>query len=283
MLKKIIKRFIRYCIGILKPFERSSTYVGQNLVLTKTIWGHKMYVSSHDLSLSPHLIIDGYWEEWITKQFRKICKPDMTVLDVGSNLGYYSLHAAELVGSSGRVHSFEANPNLHKIIFKNMAINGYLGRTTLYNNAVSDKSDKIIFNCLKNHLGSSSVASFSEDFLELYMDEVEQIEVEAIALDEIPDLIKSKIDIIKIDAEGSEPLIWNGMQKILKKNPLIKIIAEFSPASISGIGENPRDFLDRIIGMGFQIKSIQPDGELIEVNIDQLVETNWAELLLSRD
>ena len=115
MLKKIIKRFIRYCIGILKSFERSSTYVGQNLVLTKTIWGHKMYVSSHDLSLSPHLIIDGYWEEWITKQFRKICKPDMTVLDVGSNLGYYSLHAAELVGSSGRVHSFEANPNLHKI------------------------------------------------------------------------------------------------------------------------------------------------------------------------
>ena len=283
MLKKIIEKFIRYCIGILKPFERSSTYVGENLVLTKTIWGHKMYVSSHDLSLSPHLIIDGYWEEWITKQFRKICKPDMTVLDVGSNLGYYSLHAAELVGSSGRVHSFEANPNLHKIIFKNMAINGYLDRTKLYNNAVSDKSDKIMFNCLKNHLGSSRVASFSEDFLELYMDEVEQIEVESIALDEIPDLIKSKIDIIKIDAEGSEPLIWNGMQKILEKNPLIKIIAEFAPPSISSIGENPRDFLDRIIGMGFQIKSIHPDGELIEVNIDQLVETNWAELLLSRD
>ena len=242
-----------------------------------------MYVPSHDLSLSPHLIIDGYWEKWITKQFRKICKPGMTVLDVGANLGYYSLHAAELVGSSGRVHSFEANPNLYGIIYKNIAINGYLDRITLYNNAIMDKSDKIMFNCLKNYLGGSSVATFSKEFLDLYMDEVEQFEVESIALDEIPDLINSKIDVIKIDAEGSEPLIWKGMQKIIKNNHQIKIIAEFAPASISGMGENPRNFLDNIIDMGFEIKSIHPDDGLIKVNIDQLVGTEWSELLLSRN
>ena len=73
------------------------------------------------------------------------------------------------------------------------------------------------------------------------------------------------------------------MQKIIKNNHQIKIIAEFALASISGMGENPRNFLDNIIDMGFEIKSIHPDDGLIEVNIDQLLATEWSELLLSRN
>ncbi len=110
--------------------------MGDSRALTRTIYGHKMYVKTTDLSLAPHILLDGFWENWITKVFIREVQPGMVVCDIGANIGYYSLLAAASVGERGHLHCFEANPDVCEILFQNLDINGFLSRTTVVNKAV---------------------------------------------------------------------------------------------------------------------------------------------------
>ncbi len=84
---------------------RFAVYLGENLALTRVLDRFKMYVDARDISLAPHLLLDGYWELWNTKVFRQLLRPGMHVVDVGANVGYYTLLAAAGVGPRGRVHA----------------------------------------------------------------------------------------------------------------------------------------------------------------------------------
>jgi hypothetical protein len=103
---------------------RFATYVGNNLALTKTVWGQKMFVDTRDISLAPHLIVDGVWEPWLSNVFARTVKAGMTVVDVGANFGYYTLLAGRQLAGSGEIHSFEPNPGVFDILLKNVSING---------------------------------------------------------------------------------------------------------------------------------------------------------------
>jgi hypothetical protein len=91
---------------------RDMIYLGDYTALTRTIYGHKMYVDTRDVSLAPHLLLDGYWEQWITNIFRELVKPGMTVVDVGANFGYYSVLAASLVRPDTYTHSRPTRPSI---------------------------------------------------------------------------------------------------------------------------------------------------------------------------
>lgn len=67
-----------------------------------------MFVDTDDLSLSMHLISEGYWEFWLTEVVAKLVKPGMTAVDIGANLGYFSLMMGELVGG-GADRSMSSN------------------------------------------------------------------------------------------------------------------------------------------------------------------------------
>lgn len=161
-IKRKIKHFISSTITNAvhdainsKPLNRDSVYIGNNRVLSKTIYGQKIICYASDISLTPHIIQDGYWENWITKVFLDIVKPGMTVLDIGANIGYYSLLAASRVGSTGKVISFEANPELADILASNFSINGYLNFSTVNNIAVYSEDKQLPFTLCRKHLGSS--------------------------------------------------------------------------------------------------------------------------------
>lgn len=141
---------------------RSLIYLGDHRALTRTVFGQKMFVDTRDLSLAPHILLDGYWEMWITKFFKGVIKEGMTVVEIGSNIGYYTLLAASQIGAGGRLYAFEANPAVFDILFQNMNVNGFLDRVTLVNKAVLDKSGKLEFHILKRHHGSSSIIGFDK-------------------------------------------------------------------------------------------------------------------------
>jgi SAM-dependent methyltransferase len=137
--------------------NRPLVYIGNNRALTKTIYGHKIIVDTRDLSLSPHILIDGYWESWITNVFLKLVKPGMNVVDIGCNVGFYSLLAAEKIGSSGNLICFEANPEMADLVFQNIQINGFGGRSKIINKAVYSENIPLTFNINKKFLGGSSL------------------------------------------------------------------------------------------------------------------------------
>lgn len=257
-----------------------TAYLGDHRLITRTVWGHKILLDTRDISLTPHLIMDGYWEMWISKVFMNTVKTGMSVLEVGANVGYYTLLAADAVGPSGRVYCFEANPRLIDNLFGTLSVNGFLDRVTLIKKAAYDRSGKINFHVLKKHHGSSSVYNFEPAFLKKYNDEMEVVEVEAVTIDE--ELGMENVDLIKIDAEGSEPRIFKGMKKVLERSGNIVIFCEFAPAFSSGSGDDPRVFLEQIQHLGFQLNRIDEESRIVPMEIDELMLLDFCELYLKR-
>src|ERR1700687_2781541 len=104
--------------------KTGATYVGDNRVLLKTANGFKMFVDSRDISIAPHLILDGVWEEWTEAVLRRLIAPGMTVVEAGANFGYFTLIMARAVGVAGKVFSFECDPDLATLARDNVEING---------------------------------------------------------------------------------------------------------------------------------------------------------------
>jgi FkbM family methyltransferase len=241
-----------------------------------------MFLDASDYSLTPHLALDGFWEMWITNVFLDTVKEGMKVIEVGANMGYYTLLAASKVGKNGKVFAFEANPETLEILGKNIDVNGFLDWVTLSNRAVFSRSETLKFHKLKRHRGSSSMFGFSEPVLRKFTDESETIEVEGVSLDDYFRGQDIKIDLLKMDAEGSEPFIFEGAKGLLDSNPGITIICEFAPAMVSGSGKNPRIFLEELEHMGFPLRVIGKDSEITLKSIDELLTATSSELFLKR-
>ena len=260
--------------------SRPMAYLGNNKALTKTVFGHKIIVDTRDISLAPHILLDGEWEAWNTKVFLGFVKPGMCVVDVGSNVGFYSLLAADRIGSNGSLTCFEANPELASILFRNLYINEFYDRSEVINKAVYSHSAKLNFKIYENYMGSSSLWA-SDEIAVLYHDRLKTIEVEAISLDEHFNGNKT-IDLIKIDAEGTEPYILKGAKRIIKNNPDIIIIMEFAPSVIEVSYGSAEQFYEDIHNFGLNIYEIKTDSTLSHLSLDRIKEISVTDVVLKK-
>ncbi|HHK74184.1 MAG TPA: FkbM family methyltransferase [Rhizobiales bacterium] len=256
-------------------------YLGNNRALTQTKWGHKVFVDTTDVSLTPHILLDGYWEMWITKALLSELKPGMTFVDIGSNLGYFSILGADAVGESGKVISFEANPEMHELTYRNLEINGFLDRSECHNKAAFSENTMLEFKLYEKHKGSSSLYALDEAAAHFH-DSLTTISVEAVTLDSA--LAGRKVDVIKMDAEGAEPAILSGARNLLADNPDIAIFMEFSPGFLPSMGESEA-VLDMMTGLGFSIRRIDTDSSLVPVDKEELLSDVYRQfdLYLKRE
>ena len=114
----------------------------KGIILLTNIQGNKIYVNTNDKSISARLLMEGRIEKYETELFKKIVKKGMVVVDIGANIGYYTLIAAKLVGENGIVYSFEPEPNSHKFLCKNVEINNYTNVVPI-KKAVSNKNGEV--------------------------------------------------------------------------------------------------------------------------------------------
>lgn len=198
------------------------------------------------------MLFDLYEPETISL-FKKIVKPGMTIIDVGAHIGYYARIASELVGGSGTVYAFEADPENFILLQKNI---GRLKNIKSYRLAISDKTGQIDFYHYDEKSGVGSVLpNVPLDFKKT------KISVRAANLDSF--LQKNdvnKVDIIKMDIEGGEYAALQGMKKILSENKNLALIIEFAPAWVRAAGNTPLNFLNFIESFGFQIFAITKQG-----------------------
>jgi len=261
--------------------RQPQTYLGDHKLLTRTIFGHAMYVDSRDLSLTPHLFLQGYWEPDVTRFFLRIVKPGTHVVEVGANVGYYTLLACSLVGPDGRVTAFEANPAAAALARRSLSVNGFRNRARMIEMAVTDAPGTATLYCLEQRHGDSSIFDFSDNQLTFPGDRAKNIEVPATSLDSFFN-DGEHIDLIRMDAEGAEPLVFDGMHRILEQNPRIRILIELFPERIRRSGRDPAVFLQSISDMGFRIQTVGPKGRLQQLPIEVLAGRVLSELFLSR-
>jgi len=263
------------------PAERGIVYLDDHRVMTRTVWGHKIYLDTRDVSLAPHILMEGRWEHWITKVFLRNIAPDMTVLDVGANVGYYTLLAGSQVKGKGHVYAFEANPAVFENLFRSVGINGLSEEITLVNKAVYKTSTKLKFHVFSQYQGSSTIIDLPSGYAADYGDTTELVEVEAVSLDDYFAEQIPKVDFIKIDAEGSEVFIFEGMEKLINQNPHLKIMFEYNPGFVAASGIKPQEFLEKLVHQGFQLKRVAHDSTLVNASIEELLSTSRQHELMA--
>jgi FkbM family methyltransferase len=184
----------------------------------------------------PRVIQDaGYWECGLTLLMSHYIKKGDVVLDLGANLGYDSILASYLVGTSGHVYSFEPVPNTYSILIKNIESNECDNITAFNYAAFNDHSTLYIsgdagkfgpddeHNFTRVNTGGISLEQSSKKITNDY-----QIKLKSVILDELFPT-DTRFDFIKMDIEGAEPCAFEGMQIILAQNPNVAIVMEYTP------------------------------------------------------
>lgn len=193
-------------------------------------------------------ILTGEVEPSQTTLMKKIVKPGMTVFDLGANFGWFTLVLSKLVGNSGRVYSFEVDPYLVNILKENVELNS-LSNVSIEPVAVSNKTGTSQFSLNESYDTRNQLESITKS--------AQTIEVKTIYLDDfcINEEL-DKIDLIKMDIEGSELKALQGMKKIIYQNPSLKIIMEFNQNALNSVGDSPERMIDFLVNEGFTIEEI---------------------------
>lgn len=205
--------------------------------------GHRMFLDPQD---ALRLSIFGVHEPFQTELVKRFVKMGDTVLDIGANIGYYTLLFARLVGEHGRIYAFEPNPDNFALLAKNVEANGYKN-VVLIPKAVSDANGWVkLF--LTRDCGSHSLGAVADSH--------GQIDVETVRLDDLFPDQSFQVDFIKIDIEGAEGLAISGMTELVKRSDRVKMIMEFRPCLLKLCGYDAEKVAALLSAQGFSIADI---------------------------
>jgi FkbM family methyltransferase len=232
-----------------------------------------------DDSDSLGLIANGIFEPEETKSIMGLVKPGDRFLDIGANVGYYTVLVAELVEPAGRVFAVEPNEKNFEILVANTLSWQEEGRVEVFQTALSDETGSAnLFlnsrNCGMHRLYSSVVCTH------------ESVPVTVVRGDELQ---LEPLDFIKIDIEGYEPRAMRGLKQTLLNSPHVKILSEFSPFSMMEANESPLRWLDWMSKLGFVPLSLDQGkwsssacSGLID-SVKKLDQVNFSALIRSLD
>lgn len=183
-------------------------------------------------TLSNQLTEKGFHSQNDIDIIKKFCKEGDTVLDLGANIGWYSIIAAMLVKNAGKVIAFEADSKNAKMLQSNIDLN-MLNNIQVVQKAVLDYDGHVEFYHNPENYGDHSIAqnTFKRCFNIDPTFSVGQ-KIESICLDNF--LTKeefSKVSFIKMDIQGSEVKALKGMSTLLQSSRPV-ILLEYAPAHL---------------------------------------------------
>jgi FkbM family methyltransferase len=250
--------------SIIASYEYEQKQLSQQRVLVD-IKMFKIYASTSDTDIGQSIIKSKIWEPHVTDALKKVLGVGDVFLDLGANIGYFSLLAASIVQESGKVISFEPNiQNLHLLYLS--ILENHFNNIKVYPLAASVSSQIL------------KITSFgSNGFLEKPSDDIVQSNFQFIQSVIVDELLHSeeKVDVVKMDIEGYEPLALRGMDKLIKKhNPVI--ITEFSPWHIKRRSQiEPLEYLKQLAHYGYSLFIIEQSGCLKSVPNPDFLMNLW--------
>ncbi len=211
----------------------------------------------HDFSISVdvgewlgrHLYVTGEYEPATTRLVKRILQPGDVFVDVGGNVGYFSLLAARCIGNTGAIITFEPIPALASSVRANARLNGF-ANVTVHELALSDNTGRASFWVgPSDHMGISSLRSLPSASMEISVP-VEPFD--SVYRDDKP------VRLVKIDTEGAEYKVLRGMTHTLKEDRP-DIILEVSPQYLKEMDSSVRH-LDSILGsLDYRTYAIEHD------------------------
>lgn len=240
VFRKISNTFFKPKARRFYPLKKAYGIILRRLRNTPIdVMGNKMFLDPTD---NIRLLARGIHEPFETELFRQTVKEGDVVLDIGAHIGYYTLIASKIVGSSGKVYAFEPDPTFYSILERNIKLNGCKNVIAI-NKAVNKESGEIkLFQPVK-YANTTIVDKGNEK---------KYIKVQAVSID---DCVDDVVDVVKMDIEGAEYIALKGMVETFRKNTRMKVFIEVSRPHMPK-DVKPHDILRFFAKRGFVIYNI---------------------------
>lgn len=227
-----------------------------NKILTKKLPKKDINLPCHGLQIlvrNPRksligrsIYLSGLWEPETTHFISMKMKAGMNVLDVGADIGYYTLLFAKLVGAKGNVYAFEPIPKAKQYLDKNVELNE-LKNVSTFGFALFDDAGMV---CLEDPFNKSKINPQKKRLSR------NDIQVEMKVFDGLrSEESIGRVDFIKLDVEGAEMNILRGMRETIKKDRP-EIIIELHPSQLKDFGFSPSEFINFFSELGYQIDPV---------------------------
>lgn len=215
--------------------------------------GSTMCLETGDL-LSQRVACEDAFEPEVRKTFIEIAERGVNVIDIGANIGYYTLMAASLIGEAHQVYAFEPQPRVAEKLRRNVALN-HLSNVSVFQYALSDSEDQVTFYIPTDGMDAHGSLAPNGRF-----EVKEEVTVVARPLDVVLDeLGNPSIGLIKMDAEGAELMIFRGAPKLLSSRERPSIIFEANETNTRAFGYTVFDLLAYIHGFGYQLRQLDDE------------------------
>ena len=220
--------------------------------------GFRMFASPSDAAVGRH-VLGGQYEGEVAAVFRSVLRPGMGVIDIGANIGYFTMLSARLVGPAGHVLAVEPNPLNARMIEASRTMNGF-SHVTVLQAAAGRQVGMLGLNTSHSNGTTSTLEDTGAAMLEART--VPCLPLDAVVPGDRP------VGLIKVDVEGAEYNALSGCLGIIRRDRPV-IVSEFSPGMLEGIsGVSGETYLGWLQGLGYGISVIEADGSLISSNGD---------------
>lgn len=237
--------------GLMRRIRRLSAQITGKPRLRARLGGGPVIEVRLNDQLGRDILRDEAFEDSFRREVLGALRPGMTALDIGANFGYYSVLFAQAVGPAGRVVAFEPNPVMLVELQHNLALNQFTN-VTVQPVALGDHEGELEFCCpTPGREGHGSLRP-NESFT------VEQtIRVRCRLLDAVCDELRlATVDVIKLDAEGAELMVFDGASRLLSSPRRPRLFFECSELLCRTFGHSAFDVLARVAGHGYALRQI---------------------------
>ncbi|WP_454914182.1 FkbM family methyltransferase [Variovorax gossypii] len=241
--------------------RRLASYAGDGVVLTYLRDESPIFVNTGDLGCPSPIVNGGVWEPENLSVLYSFLTPTTVFLDVGANIGYFSIAIGNRLKRGGRVFSFEPHSKLTNLIERSVQLNGLEAVVRVLQCAVSDEEGMLDLFYPDDHLGKGSTARNANE-------QGKTLRVPAHRVDNLVDKSLT-VDLIKIDVEGHELPVLRGMVDIFARSPRIKVLFEKLESGTSDTESIGEFFRER----GLSLYGVGPHAVLVLLSAEGY--TSW--------
>jgi FkbM family methyltransferase len=202
----------RFRLEAICRAQAKAAFLGDHVAICRLLTRYKLFVDTRDCGFAGHVLLDGYWEMWLTIFMCQHIRSDMVVVDVGANFGYYTILLGDLVGPAGHVYAIEPHPVVTGLLRRSVDLNGFAARTSIIEAAAAAKTGgRALLYAPEGEFKNSHIVE-SPDHVNRAAGAL--YDVPQISIDDVISAA-DRLDFIKIDAEGAEESILDGMGRCL--------------------------------------------------------------------
>ncbi|MGL4495215.1 MAG: FkbM family methyltransferase [Beijerinckiaceae bacterium] len=253
---------------VSRSYAQRVMYPMSGPIITRNIHDLHMCVDGDDMTVTTPLLLNGYYEFEEELFLYRWMKPGDWFVDVGANCGVLSLLAAKMVKPFGRIIAFEPNPRVRALLNKSIALNWFQDRVRVTPHAVGNAFAAMKLFVPQSISGAASLVfdrgSQSNDLMDETIREGQNVDVQVVALDGfLPPALRFRL--LKMDVEGFEPEVMEGMSQIIATRRADAIMVEASPEIAGDRWPALNEKIKGIIAAGYSSHKLDRRGALVAV------------------